>query len=95
MTELYDRQVRLPEVGEAGQQRISAAKVRVSGNDGAILEAEYLCRAGVEVLTLTPSHEPKPFRHETAFRFPASRRVGAGAWRALDELRSLLGMSTP
>lgn len=93
MNELYDRQLRLPEVGEAGQERIRGARVQVFGNDGAILEAEYLCRAGVEVLTITPSREPKAFRHENAFRFAASRRVGAGAWRALDELRSLLGLS--
>jgi hypothetical protein len=94
MDDLYDRQLRLPEVGEAGQARIRDARIEVSGNDGAILEAEYLCRAGVEVLTLTPRREPKPFRHESAFRFPASRRVGAGAWRALDELRGLLGMKS-
>lgn len=92
MTELYDRQLRLPEVGEAGQARIRDARIEVRGNDGAILEAEYLCRAGVEVVSITPRKDPNPFRHEQAFRFAASRRVGAGAWRALDEVRELLGI---
>lgn len=92
-TELYERQTRLPEVGAAGQARIANARLEVSGNDGAILEAEYLHRAGVLCLELRPRHEPKPFPHERAFRFAASRRVGAGAWRALDRIRQLLGVS--
>jgi hypothetical protein len=94
MANEYDRQVRLPEVGEAGQARIRDSRIEVCGNDGAILEAEYLCRAGVEVLDITPRKDPKPFRHERAFRFAASRRVGAGAWRALDQVRELLGMKS-
>ena len=87
-----NRQVLLPEIGEAGQARISAASLEVSGADGAIIEAEYLHRAGVERLQLTPGHEPTPFRHEAAFRFAASRRVGAGAWRALRQLKTALGL---
>jgi len=90
-----NRQVSLPEIGAAGQSRIAASSVEVLGSDGAIIEAEYLHRAGVERLTLLPAREPQPFRHESAFRFAASRRVGAGAWRALAKLRKTLGMEPP
>lgn len=90
-----NRQVLLPEVGPAGQARIQAASLEVAGSDGAIIEAEYLHRAGVERLALTPGREPEPFVHEHAFRFAASRRVGAGAWRALSKLRRTLGVELP
>ena len=86
------RQRLLPEVGEAGQARIHALHAEVRGRDGAIIEAEYLHRAGVEVLSIEPRAEPEPFRHEAAFRFFASRRVAAGAWRALGKLRRTLGL---
>jgi hypothetical protein len=85
-----DRQTRLPEIGPAGQARIRDAEVEVRGSDGAIVEAEYLHRAGVVRLTLTPGRDPEPFRHESAFRFAASRRVAAGAWRALTKVRRAL-----
>jgi hypothetical protein len=93
MTELedrYTRQRRLPEVGAAGQARILAATVEVRGRDGAIIETEYLYRAGVERLSIAPNREPVPFAHEAHFRFFASRRIAAGAWRALGELRRVL-----
>ena len=86
----YSRQRRLPEVGDLGQQRIAAAAAHVHGRDGAIIETEYLYRAGVERLSISPSLEPEPFVHERHFRFFASRRVGAGAWRALGKLRRAL-----
>jgi hypothetical protein len=93
MMDLCDRQRRLPEIGVSGQDRIRGARIDVRGNDGAILQAEYLCRAGVEIVTIMPRAEPTPFAHEAAFRFAASRRVGAGAWRALAEIKAALGMS--
>ncbi len=86
------RQRILPEVGEAGQARIEALHAEVRGRDGAIIEAEYLHRAGVEVVSIVPRGEPSPFRHEAAFRFFAARRIGAGAWRALGKLRRALGV---
>lgn len=86
------RQLLLPEIGEAGQARIGAASFEVTGSDGAIIEAEYLHRAGAERLELLPGREALAFRHERWFRFAASRRVGAGAWRALVKLRTVLGM---
>ena len=90
----FCRQRKLGEVGDAGQSRISAAVLEVRGADGAIIEAEYLHRAGVERLTILPRSEPEPFLHETHFQFFASRRVAAGAWRALRKLRRELGLET-
>jgi hypothetical protein len=86
----YTRQRRLAEVGDAGQARIGAATVEVHGRDGAIIEAEYLHRAGVVRLSIVPDLEPSRFAHEAHFRFFASRRIGAGAWRALEKLRRLV-----
>jgi len=88
----YSRQRRLPEVGDAGQARIAAAAPCVHGRDGAIIETEYLYRAGVERLMISPQLEPETFVHERYFRFFASRRVGAGAWRALCKIRGALAV---
>jgi hypothetical protein len=90
--DLWSRQRRLPEVGDSGQQRIAARSFEVRGADGAILESEYLHRAGAERVRIMPRAEPQPFVHERFFRFAASRRVAAGAWRALDKLRRTLGV---
>lgn len=86
------RQVLLPEIGLAGQAKIRDAEVEVRGSDGAIIETEYLHRAGVARLKLSPGQEPEAFRHESAFRFAAPRRVAAGAWRALAKIRRALDM---
>ena len=86
----YTRQRRLAELGDAGQERIGKATLEVRGRDGAIIEAEYLYRAGVERLSILPDLEPEPFVHEEYFRFFASRRIGAGAWRALRKLRHVI-----
>ena len=90
----YNRQRKLSEVGDTGQLLISRSLHEVRGADGAIIEAEYLHRAGVERLTILPRAEPEPFVHESHFRFFASRRVAAGAWRALCKLRRELGLET-
>ncbi len=86
----YTRQRRLREVGEAGQARIAAARLDVNDSDGALVEALYLHRAGVERVSITPRAAAEPFTHAAAFRFAATRSVGAGAWRALDKLRGVL-----
>jgi hypothetical protein len=91
----FARQRQLPEIGECGQSLIAQADFEVRGSDGAIIESEYLHRAGAERVTLLPGAEPVPFEHERWFRYFASRRIGAGAWRALDKLRQTLGVSRP
>jgi hypothetical protein len=90
--DVYTRQRRLPEVGDQGQARLARAELVVRGTDGAIIETEFLHRAGVERVTILPRSEAEPFVHEHAFRFFASRRIGAGAWRALAKIRRELGL---
>ncbi len=84
------RQIRLREVGVEGQARINAASVEVRGRDGSLTELVYLHRAGVERAAILPEKEPVPFAHAELFRQQSSRRSGAGAWRALAQLRTLL-----
>jgi hypothetical protein len=91
----WSRQRRLPEIGDRGQALIAGASFEVRGGDGAILESEYLHRAGAERVVIMPRAEPVPFAHESFFRFAASRRVAAGAWRALSALRRTLEIETP
>ena len=86
----YTRQRRLAEVGEAGQLRLQASRFEVRDREGALVEAMYLHRAGVERVSITPHGEVETFAHAAAFRFPAARAVGAGAWRALGKLRGAL-----
>jgi hypothetical protein len=93
--ERYSRQIRLPEVGEAGQERIRRCVAEVRGRDGALVELSYLERAGVGAAELTLFPEPVPFAHAAAFRFDAARRVGAGAWRALGTLKRALELPDP
>jgi hypothetical protein len=88
----WSRQRRLPEVGDHGQQRLASAALQVRGSDGAIIETEYLHRAGVERIEILPRANALPFAHEAHFRFFASRRIGAGAWRALEKIRRVLGV---
>lgn len=88
----FTRQRRLPEVGDAGQARLAAADLELSSSDGAMEELAYLCRAGVERVSLNANLEPVPFAHQAAFRFAETRAVAAGAWRALAEIRRLLDL---
>ena len=65
----YSRQIRLAEVGEAGQERICRCAVEARGRDGALVELAYLERAGVGAVELRPLDTPVPFRHAGMFRF--------------------------
>ena len=89
ISELYERQARLIEVGEAGQARIAAARFEVSNGPSSEVELSYLRRAGAEA-ELSEAGERRPFPHQAAFRFAAARAVGEGAWRALHKLRSVV-----
>ena len=88
------RQIRLAEVGLAGQARLSAARLEVRGTDGALSEFLYLHRAGVERLTMKPNLQAKAFAHAALFKHAEPRRLAAGAWRALDQMRGVLGLSS-
>ena len=86
----YTRQRRLPEIGGAGQRRIEAAEAVVRGRDGADIEARYVTGAGVRNVVHDASAAPLAFAHADFFTFPSSRRVAAGAWRALCTLKRAL-----
>ena len=88
------RQIRLPEVGIEGQARLAAACLEVRGRDGSLAELVYLCRAGVQRVALNPDRKPTPFVHAALFRHESSRRLAAGAWRALAQLRGILAISS-
>jgi hypothetical protein len=87
------RQIRLAEVGVAGQARLSQASLCVSGSEGSLAEFLYLHRAGIERLSLQPNLPAVPFEHADLFRHAGPRRLGAGAWRALAQIRGVLGIS--
>lgn len=84
------RQIRLREIGAEGQARIAAASAEVRGRDGSLTELVYLHRAGVERVAVMPEKEPTPFPHAGLFQHVASRRLGAGAYRALARIRSIV-----
>jgi molybdopterin/thiamine biosynthesis adenylyltransferase len=88
--ERYIRQIRLPEIGESGQARIAASAAEVRGLDGAEFEIRYLWGAGLSSVVHEPGAVPVSFCHERHFRFAASRKVAAGAWRALLTLKHAL-----
>ena len=90
--ERFSRQMRLSEVSESGQERLGRSVVEVRGRDGADVERAYLERAGVGLVTTDPDAEPTPFPHAAAFRFAESRRIAAGAHRALASIRTVLGL---
>ncbi len=86
----HSRQIRLAEVGVAGQARIEHAEAVVRGADGADVEREYLLRAGVGSIRVEADAPAEPFAHAAAFRFGAARDVASGAWRALGVIRAAL-----
>jgi len=88
------RQIRLAEVGAAGQARLASVTLCVRGRDGSLAEFVYLHRAGIERLFTQPNLPAVPFEHAGLFRHSGTRRLGAGAWRALSQIRSVLGLSS-
>ena len=88
------RQIRLAEVGLDGQARLAAAALEVRGRDGSLTEFLYLHRAGIERLELRPDRPALPFAHAALFRHPEARRLAAGAWRALAQMRAILALTS-
>jgi hypothetical protein len=85
MSDRYERQSRLREVGAAGQARIEGSEARIARGPAARVELAYLVRAGVERAHVA-SAVAHGFPHEAWFRFSAPARVAEGASRALDHL---------
>ena len=88
------RQIRLTEVGVEGQAKLSRASLEVRGTDGSLAELVYLHRAGVESVSLNPAQAAPPFLHAPLFKHSSTRRMGAGAWRALSQIRNILGLAS-
>ena len=87
----YTRQIRLPEIGEAGQERLAAAKVPLSAKDedAQALELGYLQAAGVIVVEGQSSLVVDV--DALGLKDPAARAVGEGALRALAAIKEILG----
>lgn len=87
----YTRQIRLPEIGEAGQARLAAAAIAPSGaGDARAIEVTYLRLAGVGAVRddETAARDVDP--STLGVRDPAAREVAEGALRALAALREVL-----
>jgi hypothetical protein len=101
----HGRQIRLKEVGTAGQDRLDATEAVLSGaHDAREVEAVYLRQAGLKVREAHPSAaarvRAKPDEKlavETlralGVRDPAARDVADGALRALIAMRTVLGVT--
>ncbi len=87
----YTRQIRLAEVGVAGQARLAAAALDCGVDRAGRVEREYLKRAGVGSLHDRLAEGPM-FAHAASFRHPGCREVAAGAWRALRQINTTLGL---
>lgn len=99
----YARHLLLPELGEAGQLKLLAARVRpAEGADGEAWEVarEYLARAGVE----EDAAEGTPIALPNAAELAAlagepelveAARALAGAFCAVEAIKSLAGLGVP
>jgi sulfur-carrier protein adenylyltransferase/sulfurtransferase len=103
----HGRQIRLPEIGEAGQERLAASEVVLCGvGDAREIEAAYLARAGVRVVDDANAEikaKAKADANGTAKLRAAAlaslgmhdsiaRETADGALRALLAMREILGI---
>lgn len=92
----HGRQIRLPEIGEAGQERLVAAEVVLTGAGHAReIEAAYLGAAGVKVRDVAGTLDDPDAKARVAslgLSVPETRAVADGAMRALIAMRALLGV---
>lgn len=94
----WGRQIRLAEVGEAGQARLRATTVVPSarGADARHFEARYLTGAGVVVTSSDEASGPSlardhgPLLAALGVHHPASRDLAEGALLALAVVRSAI-----
>lgn len=87
----FTRQIRLPEIGEAGQARLDAAQVSLSAKDedAQALELGYLQAAGV---TVVEGERELPVDVDAlGLKDPAARAVADGALRALVAMKEIIG----
>jgi hypothetical protein len=92
------RQMRLPEIGEAGQERLLASTVApgATGELARAVEVRYLERAGVTVREAREGGAAPPAIDDAlaalGLRHAAARDVGEGALRALAAMRAILSL---
>jgi len=101
----YGRQIRLPEIGEAGQARLCASEVVLGGaGDARTIEASYVARAGIHVVDDAAADAKAKTKaladgsdkvHSDALaalgiKDSVARQVGDGALRALLAMRKIL-----
>jgi hypothetical protein len=97
--ELYDRQRRLPGIGDAGQAAIERSRARLPSGPSAGVALSYLVRAGVGSVAIvhdseqlsgrtpaTSSEQSPSFPHLHSFRFSAPLEFARGAHLALSHL---------
>ena len=103
----HGRQIRLPEVGEAGQERLEASEVVLGGEgDARDVEGAYLRAAGVKVreaygsVSARTRAKARPDEktaldavHALGVRDVAAREVASGAMRALVAMRTILNVT--
>jgi hypothetical protein len=90
----FTRQIRLPEIGEAGQERLEAAQIALSAKDGdaQAFELGYLAAAGITVIEgQRASAVAEGAFGALGLKDPAARAVGEGALRALVAMKEILG----
>jgi hypothetical protein len=88
----YMRQIRLAEVGEAGQARLVEAKVGLASRGYAReIEERYLRAAGIEP---SGDRSPELSAEVLGLRNPAAREVGEGAFHALLAFRRALAIES-
>jgi hypothetical protein len=104
----YTRQRRLREIGDAGQERLLAARVTLGGRPAggprrsdpskdrsSVIELVYLERAGVGSVTIDSLAAPRAFAHADAFHHDPARRHAAAAWRALRTIVEVAVLDSP
>jgi hypothetical protein len=91
--ELYDRQRRLPGIGDAGQAALERSRARLPSGPSAGVALSYLVRAGVGSVAIlhdqtpaTSSEQSSSFPHLHSFRFSAPLEFARGAHLALSHL---------
>lgn len=90
----YSRQIRLPEIGEHGQARLSSTEVRPTATGFArVVESLYLAHAGVRVVEGSELAEVADVEDPLAslgLRHAAAREIADGAIRALGAIRGIV-----
>ncbi|HYO98341.1 MAG TPA: hypothetical protein VER33_27740 [Polyangiaceae bacterium] len=92
MSERYERQQRLSEVGASGQHAIEHSAARISAGPHAGIALSYLVRAGVGRVSIARGLA-QAFDHRSQFCFSGPLAVAEGAHAALVHLRSALSLT--